>query len=91
MKPGAMAWFHPEWYHRVLSNSGTFVNQQWPFNPANPGGAWDYHAKFIPETPRKSLRVWMEVGDRDNYNPNVLRDRRHDWVIANHRMAAALQ
>ena len=26
----AMAWFHPEWYHRVLTYSGTYVNQQWP-------------------------------------------------------------
>src|SRR4029078_4697297 len=28
-----MAWYHPEWYHRVLSYSGTYVNQQWPPNP----------------------------------------------------------
>src|SRR4249919_2220791 len=28
-----MAWYHPEWYHRIVSYSGTFVNQQWPFNP----------------------------------------------------------
>ena len=38
-----MAWNHPEWYRRVISYSGTFVNQQWPFNPATPGGAWEYH------------------------------------------------
>ena len=25
-----MAWYHPELYHRVLTYSGTFVNQQWP-------------------------------------------------------------
>ena len=35
-----MAWFHPEWYHRVLVYSGTFVNQQWPWNPRSPHGAW---------------------------------------------------
>ncbi len=28
-----MAWYHPELYHRVLSYSGTYVNQQWPPNP----------------------------------------------------------
>jgi hypothetical protein len=33
----------------------------------------------------------MEVGDRDLYNPNVMRDGMHDWVEANHRMAAALK
>ncbi len=30
--PLIMARGHPEWYHRVLSYSGTFVNQQWPWN-----------------------------------------------------------
>ncbi len=86
-----MAWFHPEWYHRVISYSGTFVNQQWPFNPANPGGAWDYHERLIPRAQHKPLRIWMEVGDRDLLNPNVMRDDMHDWVVANHRMAAALK
>jgi hypothetical protein len=38
-----MAWFHPELYHRVLAYSPTMVNQQWPHNPALPGGAWQYH------------------------------------------------
>src|SRR5204863_9527318 len=34
-----MAWYHPEWYHRVLTYSGTYENQQWPWNPEPPGGA----------------------------------------------------
>ena len=85
-----MAWFHPEWYHRVISYSGTFTNQQWPFNPANPGGAWDYHETLIAGTKPKPIRIWMQVGDRDLLNPNVMRDDMHDWVVANHRMAAAL-
>src|SRR5579885_3840839 len=29
----SMAWYHPELYHRVLTYSGTYVNQQWPANP----------------------------------------------------------
>lgn len=86
-----MAWFHPEWYRRVVSFSGTYVNQQWPFDPATPGGAWGYHETLVPGSPRKPLRVWMHVGDRDLYNPNVMRDGMHDWVEANHRMAAALR
>jgi enterochelin esterase-like enzyme len=86
-----MAWFHPEWYHRVVSYSGTFVNQQWPFNAANPGGAWDYHESIIAKSPRKPIRIWMHVGDRDLYNPNAMRDEMHDWVAANHRMAAVLK
>src|SRR6266496_3380889 len=31
-----MAWYHPELYHRVLTTSGTFVNQQWPWNAETP-------------------------------------------------------
>ena len=86
-----MAWYHPEWFHRVLTLSGTFVNQQWPFNPETPDGAWGFHNKLIPDSAPKPLRIWMAVGDRDNYNPNVMRDGMHDWVEANHRMATVLK
>jgi len=86
-----MAWFHPEWYHRVIAYSGTFVNQQWPFNPETPDGAWDFHEKLIPQSAPKPIRIWMEVGDHDLMNPNVMRDNMHDWVAANHRMATVLR
>jgi enterochelin esterase-like enzyme len=86
-----MAWYHPDLYHRVLTTSGTFVNQQWPFNPETPDGAWGLHGKLIPESAPKPLRIWMAVGDRDLLNPNVMRDDMHDWVEANNRTAIALQ
>jgi enterochelin esterase-like enzyme len=85
-----MAWYHPELYHRVLTYSGTFVNQQWPHNPQTPHGAWEFHEHLIPESPAKPIRIWMEVGDRDLLNPNAMRDNMHDWVLANERMANAL-
>jgi iron(III)-enterobactin esterase len=85
-----MAWYHPNWYHRVLSYSGTFVNQQWPYNSRTPGGAWDLHARQIPRGRTKPLRIWLQVGDRDLLNPNVMRDNMHDWVLANEQMARAL-
>ena len=85
-----MAWYHPELYHRVLSYSGTFINQQWPWNPDTPHGAWGFHDQLIPNSPRKPIRIWMEVGDKDLYNPNVMRDGMHDWVLANELMAKAL-
>ncbi len=85
-----MAWYHPEWYHRVLSYSGTFVNQQWPHNPSLPHGAWEFHERLIAQTPVKPIRIWMEVGDRDLYNPNIMRDDMHDWVVANENMARVL-
>jgi enterochelin esterase family protein len=85
-----MAWYHPDLYHRVLTTSGTFVNQQWPHNPQTPGGAWELHKSLFPSSEKKPLRIWMEVGDRDLLNPNVMRDDMHDWVVANENMAKAL-
>jgi iron(III)-enterobactin esterase len=85
-----MAWYHPELYHRVLTYSGTFVNQQWPHNAQTPHGAWEFHEHLIPENLAKPIRIWMEVGDRDLLNPNVMRDNMHDWVLANERMATVL-
>jgi enterochelin esterase-like enzyme len=85
-----MAWYHPELYHRVLTYSGTYVNQQWPYNPKTPHGAWEFHEHLIPQSPRKPIRIWMEVGDRDLYHPNVMRDNMHDWVVANEEMARVL-
>jgi len=85
-----MAWYHPEWYHRVLSYSGTFINQQWPPSADTPHGAWEYHEKLIPNAAPKPIRIWLEVGDRDLFNPNVMRDNMHDWVEANENMARVL-
>ena len=87
----SMAWYHPDLYHRVISYSGTFVNQQWPFNPQTPGGAWEFHEKLIPESKPKPIRIWLEVGNRDLLNPNIMRDDMHDWVAANNRMATMLR
>lgn len=86
----SMAWYHTDLYHRVLTYSGTYVNQQWPYNPATPHGAWGYHETIIPNSPPKPLRIWMEVGDRDNFNSNTMQDNMHDWVVANENMAKAL-
>ena len=85
-----MAWYHPELYHRVLTYSGTYVNQQWPYNAETPHGAWEFHEHLIPNNPPKPLRIWMEVGDRDLFNPNSMRDGMHDWVVANENMAKVL-
>lgn len=85
-----MAWYHPDLYHRVLTYSGTYVNQQWPYNPETPHGAWEFHEHLILQSPQKPLRIWMEVGDQDLFNPNVMRDNMHDWVVANENMAKVL-
>lgn len=85
-----MAWFHPDLYRRVLSYSGTFVNQQSPLNPASPDGAWDYHKLLIPQTEAKPIRLWMEVGEHD-LGFDLDEASLHNWVMANQRMAAVLK
>jgi iron(III)-enterobactin esterase len=85
-----MAWFHPERYHKVLSYSGTFVNQAWPVDPQTPRGAWEYHDHLIAKSVKKPIRIWMEVGEKDNRfdNPEATW---HNWPLANNRMAAVLK
>ena len=84
----AMAWFHPEWYHRVISYSGTFVNVQ--NNAEYPRGAWAYHETLIPNADRKPIRIWLEVGSRDN-SSTVAENTYRNWPLANNRMAEVLK
>ncbi len=80
-----MAWLHPERYHRVLTFSGTFTNNQYPVNPEYPHGAWGLHETLIPNSPVQPLRIYMEVGDHDNFNGPM-----RDWVEAGENMAKIL-
>jgi hypothetical protein len=63
------------------------VNQQWPYNPETPGGAWEFHRTLIPSNPAKPIRAWLHVSDRDNFSES---DGMHDWVLANQNMARVL-
>ena len=85
-----MAWFSPDLYRRVLTYSGTYVDQQFPENPETPHGAWEYHENLIKRGARKPIRVWLEVSENDNGSK---RDEAslHNWVLANQRMAAELK
>src|SRR6185436_6214977 len=85
----SMAWFHPELYRRVLVFSGTFVNLR--NGPDAPHGAWEYHENFIPKTtPNKPLRIWLEVGERDN-GAGGSNAGMGNWVLANMHMAEVLK
>lgn len=85
-----MAWYRPDLYHRVLTYSGTYVNQQSPLDPATPHGAWEYHENLIPQSEHKPLRIWLEISENDN---GSTRDEAslHNWVLANQRMAEVLK
>ena len=86
-----MAWYHPELYRRVISYSGTYVNQQWPFEPRDAGRRVGIPRAISspnsPPSPSASGCTWATA---TCYNPNVMRDGMHDWVEANERMAKAL-
>ena len=83
-----MAWSHPELYRRVLSYSGTYVNQQFPVSRKTPLGAWEYHENLIKRSRKKPIRIWLHVSEKDN---GWDRDEAsyHNWVMANERTAAA--
>jgi hypothetical protein len=59
-----------------------YVNQQWPYNSETQHGALEFHEHLIPNSPAWPLRIWIEVGDRDLFNPNIMCNDMHDWVVA---------
>jgi len=91
-----MGWFHPEWFHRIVTYSGTFVDQQNPAQTADqalyPLGAWDYHSDLalIVNTAPKPLHVFVNANEMDN-GYNTPESMHHNWLMANLRTAAELQ
>lgn len=92
----SMGWFATNLWHRVVTYSGTFVDQQnhtqadaqmYPF------GAWEYHSEMQlikNQAPNKPLRIFLNANENDN---GSTRDEasHHNWVMANQRTAAALK
>ena len=58
--------------------------------PARPHGAWEYHENLLMKTDKKPLRIWMQVGEKDNGWDRPVPPSYHNWVEANERMAAVL-
>lgn len=81
-----MAWFRPDLFRRVITYSGTFVDQQdddAAEEAMYPLGAWDYHSglELIANTDPKPLRVFLHVSENDLNNGPV-----HNWREANENM-----
>ena len=49
-----MAWFRNDLYHRVLTTSGTFVNQAWPFDPKYPRRRLGLPRDAHPQEPQEA-------------------------------------
>jgi enterochelin esterase family protein len=91
----AIGWFRPDLFRRVITYSGTFVDQQ-DHDAAEekkyPLGAWEYHSsmKLIARSKKKPLRIFTHVSEFDNRHKDPERTA-HNWVMANKRTAAALK
>ncbi len=90
-----MGWFRPDLFRRLITYSGTFVDQQdddAPEEAKYPLGAWEYHSslKLIETSEKKPLRIFTHVSEHDN-RANDPEATYHNWVMANERTAAALK
>jgi enterochelin esterase-like enzyme len=90
-----MGWFRPDLFRRLITYSGTFVDQQdddAPEEAAFPLGAWEYHSsmKLIETSERKPLRIFTHVSEND-LRAKDPEETYHNWVMANQRTAAALK
>jgi len=88
-------WFRPDLFRRLITYSGTFVDQQdddAPEEEKYPLGAWDYHSglKLIENTEKKPLRIFTHVSEND-LRPRDPEETHHNWVMANQRTASALK
>jgi iron(III)-enterobactin esterase len=88
-------WFRPDLFRRLITYSGTFVDQQDDDAPEEkqfPLGAWEYHSgmKLIEKSEKKPLRIFTHVSENDNRAKDP-ESTYHNWVMANQRTAAALK
>jgi enterochelin esterase-like enzyme len=91
----SMGWFRPDLFRRLITYSGTFVDQQdddAPEETKYPLGAWEYHSsmKLIERSDKKPLRIFTHVSEND-LRANDPESTYHNWVMANERTAAALK
>jgi enterochelin esterase-like enzyme len=90
-----MGWFRPELFRRIITYSGTFVDQQDDDaieEKEYPLGAWEYHSnmKLIESSEKKPLRIFTHVSEFD-LRANDPEETYHNWVMANRRTADALK
>ncbi len=90
-----IGWFRPDLFRRIISYSGTFVDQQdddAPEEAEYPLGAWEYHSnmKLIENSAKKPLRIFIHVSEND-LRANDPEETHHNWVMANDRTVEALK
>lgn len=89
-----MGWFRPDLFRRIITYSGTFVDQQdddAAEEARYPLGAWEYHSSMnlIGNTEKKPLRIFTHVAEND-LRAKDPEETYHNWVMANERTAKVL-
>jgi enterochelin esterase-like enzyme len=96
----SMAWWHNDYFRKVITYSGTFIDQASPENPLYPHGCACYHdvdpanpaappnGLIMQATTNKPIRMWLESAQNDNQVGGGLY---HDFRLASQRMAASFK
>jgi enterochelin esterase family protein len=96
----SMAWWHPEYFHKVITYSATLIDQASPENPLYPHGCACYHdvdpadaggppnGLVMQATPNEPIRMWLESAQNDNQVGGGLF---HDFRLASQRMAQSFK
>lgn len=69
------AWFHPEYFHKVLSQIGSFTDIRGGHN----------YPSMIRKNDKKDIKVFLQDGSND------LNNQFGNWWLANQQMASALK
>ena len=90
-----MGWFRPDLFRRIITYSGTFVDQQdddAAEEKKYPLGAWEYHSSMnlIGNSEKKPLRIFIHASENDN-GSTLPESSYHNWVMANERTADVLK
>jgi enterochelin esterase family protein len=93
----SMAWWHPDYFHKVITYSATLIDQASPENPLYPHGCACYHdvdpntaATMTPNglvmqaTVNEPVRMWLESAQNDNQVGGGIF---HDFKLASMRTA----
>jgi len=77
-----IAWWHPEWFSRVVTRIGTFTSIQWQPGMLDGGNVFPF---AVRKQPKRNIRVWLQDGSED------LENEHGSWPLQNIQMANSLK
>ncbi len=77
-----IAWWHPEWFSRVIIRVGTFTSIQWQPGVLDGGNVYPF---AVRKQPKRNIRVWLQDGSED------LENEHGSWPLQNIQMANSLK